>query len=67
MLLEVLLQLLGGKVHAVTHLLVVQVVLLGVGEHLAQVIDQMLDGLNLALLWSLTTSIVLTDREVAAI
>ena len=53
MLLKVLLQLLGGEVHAVTHLLVVWVVLLGGGEHLAQVIDRALDGLDLALLRSL--------------
>ena len=52
-LLKVLLQLLGGEVHAVTHILVVWVVLLGDGEHLARVVDWALDGLDLALLWSL--------------
>ena len=53
MLLKILLQLLGSKVHAVTHLLVVRVVQLGGGKHLAQVVDRALDGLDLALLWSL--------------
>ena len=38
---------------AITHLLVVRVVLLGVGEQFAQVVDRALDGLDLALLWSL--------------
>jgi hypothetical protein len=52
-LLEVLLQLLGGEVHAIAHLLVVGVVLLGGGQHLAQVIDWPLDRLGFAIFWAL--------------
>ena len=37
-IMEIMPQLLGGEVHAVHHRLVVQVVLLGLGEHLAQVV-----------------------------
>ena len=53
MLLEVLLQLLGGKVHTIAHLLIVGVILLGGGQHLAQVVHWPLDWLHLAGFWAL--------------
>jgi hypothetical protein len=52
-LLEILLQLLGGKVHAVAHLLVVGVVLLGGGQHLTQIVYWPLDRLGLVVFWAL--------------